>query len=277
MSGLRVEVDGQALRVDTGSALDISIPLDFRGPQPNHFGAPAATARPLAAGGFVGDTRRGGSCNCEVIELTPHCNGTHTECIGHVTGERLSVAERAREPLLDAWLLSVETTAAASCGETTDPAPQPGDRLVTAAALAAAAARLPGGGAPNSEALVIRTLPNDASKRTRRYGEAGLPPFLSLEAVQWVVDHGIRHLLVDLPSIDRSHDEGRLAGHRVFWGLPPGGTDAAAAARPEATITEMVYVDDAIPDGRYALSLQVAPFRLDAAPSRPLLYPLEAT
>jgi kynurenine formamidase len=276
VSGLRIEVDGQALRVDAGAALDISIPLDFQGPQPNHFGAPAATSRPLAAGGFVGDTRRGGSCNCEVIELTPHCNGTHTECVGHVTGERLNVADRAREPLLAAWLLSVETTSAPDDRETADPEPQPGDRLVTAAALAAAAAQLPGDHGPRIEALVIRTLPNDASKQTRRYGESGLPPFLTLEAVRWIVDRGVRHLLVDLPSIDRSHDEGRLAGHRAFWGLPPGSADATAAARPEATITEMVYVHDDIPDGRYALSLQIAPFRLDAAPSRPLLYPLEA-
>ena len=276
MTGLRLVAGETGLRVAAERAVDLSIPLEFDGPQPNHFGAPPASARPLTAGGFVGDTRRGGSCNCDVLELTPHCNGTHTECVGHLTGERLSVAERAREPLLDALLLSVETPAAHHSDETADPAPQPGDRLVTAAALAQAAARLgPDDRARASDALVIRTLPNDASKRHRRYEGPALPPFLSLEAITWIVERGVRHLLVDLPSIDRSHDEGRLAGHRAFWGLAPGATTAATAERPEATITELVYVPDDVPDGRYGLSLQIAPFRLDAAPSRPLLFPLE--
>ncbi len=273
MTGLSLALGDRRYRVDAGRPIDISIPLDFAGAQPNHFGAAPARSRPLTAGGFVGDTREGGSCNCEIVELTPHCNGTHTECIGHVTKERLSVADRAREPLLAAVLLSVETIAAADSDETTDPAPRPGDRLVTAAELARAAGRLE---SPCAAALIIRTRPNDASKLSRRYGEPELPAFLSLEAVRWVVALGVRHLLVDLPSIDRSHDEGRLAGHRVFWGLPPGGTDAATAERPEGTITELVYVADEVPDGRYALSLQIAPFRTDAAPSRPLLFPLVA-
>jgi hypothetical protein len=276
VTGLRLVAGEDGLRVVSERPIDLSIPLDFDGPQPNHFGAPPARARPLAAGGFVGDTRQGGSCNCDTLALTPHCNGTHTECVGHVTGERLSVAERAREPLLDAVLLSVETPPAEDCDETAEPAPQPGDRLVTAAALRQAAARLGRGTpAPTSDALVIRTLPNDASKRHRRYEAPELPPFLSLEAVAWIVGCGFRHLLVDLPSIDRSHDEGRLAGHRKFWGLAPGATAAATAERPEATITELIYVPEEVPDGRYALSLQIAPFRLDAAPSRPLLFPLE--
>jgi hypothetical protein len=38
-----------------------------------------------------------------------------------------------------------------------------------------------------------------------------------------------------------------------------------------ATITELVYVKDEIPDGRYDLNLQTAPFVNDATPSRPLL------
>jgi kynurenine formamidase len=276
VTGLRLVAGDAELRVAAERAVDLSIPLDFDGPQPNHFGAPPARARPLAADGFVGDTRRGGSCNCDVLELTPHCNGTHTECVGHVTGERLSVAERAREPLLNALVLSVETPVAEQCDETADPAPQPGDRLVTAAALHDAAVRLEHDGPTGAiDALVIRTLPNDETKRHRRYEGPELPPFLSLEAIAWIVGRGVRHLLVDLPSVDRSHDEGRLAGHRAFWGLPPGATTAAKAKRPEATITELIYAPDDVPDGRYGLSLQIAPFRLDAAPSRPLLFPLE--
>jgi arylformamidase len=91
-----------------------------------------------------------------------------------------------------------------------------------------------------------------------------------------LVAHGVRHLLTDLPSVDRLLDEGRLTGHRVFFGMPPGSVAATDVGRPEATITEMIYAPDTLPDGLYALSLQLACWVADAAPSRPVLFPLEA-
>jgi hypothetical protein len=79
---------------------------------------------------------------------------------------------------------------------------------------------------------------------------------------------------VDLPSIDRAHDEGRLTAHRIFFGLPPGSTALAQATRPHATVTELAYIPDAAPDGPYLLELQVPALGGDAVPSRPLLYRL---
>jgi arylformamidase len=102
-----------------------------------------------------------------------------------------------------------------------------------------------------------------------------VPAYFSLEAMALVAALGVEHLLVDLPSVDRLMDEGRLAGHRVFWGLPAGCVDPARATRPGATITEMIFVPDHVPDGLYALSLQIAAWASDAAPSRPVLYPVE--
>ena len=277
MSDVTLAIGTDRYRVLNSQAVDISIPLDFAGPQPNHFGAPRARAVALEAGDFVGDTREGGSCNCETLVLTPHCNGTHTECIGHVTGERISVADRAREALIGAALLSTGLVSAESCGERADPMPQPGDQLVTAAELERAATRLGGAAAlAGVHALVLRTLPNEADKASRDYDDSPMPAFLTLDAMRWVVELGVRHLLVDLPSVDRSHDQGRLSAHREFWGLAPGATKEASASRPDATITEMVFAADTVADGLYALSLQIAPFVTDAAPSRPLLFPLEA-
>jgi hypothetical protein len=91
--------------------------------------------------------------------------------------------------------------------------------------------------------------------------------------MHWIVDNGITALVVDLPSLDRG-DDAELTTHRIFWGLPPGATQAAQAARPGATVTELAFIDDSIPDGQYLLNLQVAPFVADAAPSRPILLPL---
>ena len=40
--------------------------------------------------------------------------------------------------------------------------------------------------------------------------------------MEYIVELGINHLLVDLPSIDRIYDEGKLANHRIFWNVEPG-------------------------------------------------------
>jgi hypothetical protein len=56
--------------------------------------------------------------------------------------------------------------------------------------------------------------------------------------------------------------------------MPPGATAASEIGRPAATITEMCYAPDSLPDGYYALSLQLACWMSDAVPSRPLLFPV---
>lgn len=265
---MRFEAGGRSYRVDVGKPLSLAIPLDFAGPQPSCFGAPRAEARALRAGGFVGDTRAGGSCNCEIVTLAPHCNGTHTECVGHVTDDRIAVNERVPGGLVLARLLTVAIAAASASAESSDPRPLPGDRLITAAALEASA------GADDAlpAALVIRTTDADPHRAYRGPAPA---PFLTREAAAWLVSRGIDTLVLDVPSADRAEDGGKLTAHRVFFGLPPGSRRAADAARPRASITELAWIPAAIPDGLYLLDLQLPAFVADAAPSRPLLFPVE--
>jgi kynurenine formamidase len=264
----RLTIDGRDLAVDLSRPADLALELDFSGPQPRHFGAPRASSRPYETPGFGfrGSVERGGSCNCELITLIPHCNGTHTECAGHLTRERLDAWRAAPAGLVPAVLLSV--AAAAPGDEGSDPAPQPGDRLITRRALEQAwPASVPF--APR--AVVIRTLPNSPEKRARDY-TGQIPPYLSQEAARLLVSRGVLHLVVDVPSIDRAHDEGRLTAHRLFFGLPRAAVQLAAATRPAATITELAFVPDSVADGAYLLELQVPALSGDAVPSRPLLY-----
>ena len=265
------EVAGTRLFADFSAPRSIAIPLAFDGPQPACFDAPAATAEPIRSGAFVGDTRAGGSCNCERLTLAPHCNGTHTECVGHVTDQRIAVADCVRGGILPALLVSVQPVAAESTAEDSVPTPQPGDRLLTAAALAHAAARHPG---LRPQALVIRTLTSAASPPLLDYSGPAPAPYLSRQAAAWLVDQGIEHLVLDLPSADRAQDGGRLTAHRIHFGLPAGGRDARAAQRPQASITELAWIAPDIGDGWYLLDLQLPAFLSDAAPSRPLLYPV---
>lgn len=260
MSTIEGTAGGFSYRADSSRPIDISIPLQFGGPQPNHFGAPRATAEPLEAGGFIGDTRRGGSCNAEAYRLVPHCNGTHTECVGHVTDDRVSIRDVATACFVATLLISVETRRVN------------GDRQVTEAALNASLTVWGGG---RASGLIVRTLPNARDKCLQRYEAASMPAYFTPDAMRSLVVLGIEHLLVDLPSVDRFHDEGKLAAHRIFWGLPAGSRCAADATRAAATITEMIFVPDHVADGHYLLNLQLPPFMTDAAPSRPLLFPLE--
>jgi arylformamidase len=257
--------------LDFGAATSLALPLTFDGAQPRHFGAPAARSMPYVAGGFNGEVARGASCNCRRLELVPHCNGTHTEGAGHLTLEADLLHEIIPAAPLPALLLSVVPEAAGETREDTDPAPHPGDRLLTASAIAAAWPRdLPF--APR--ALLLRT-PNDPQKPFRDYTTLN-PAYLSRQAVGLIVARGIEHLVLDLPSLDRSDDGGRLTGHRLFFGLPPASTRLADATRRHCTLTEFAWFPDALRDGPCALLLQVPAFSGDAVPSRPLHLPVVA-
>jgi kynurenine formamidase len=267
-----LDIAGRSYRVDLAHPHDLAISVDFDGSEPRWFDAPRARSEPLASGAFVGQVRRGGSCNCSTISFTPHCDGTHTESAGHVIREPFDVRRVVPDRLLPALLVSVTPVPAGAHGEGSRPPPVTGDLLVTRAALEQAwPATLPY--AP--VALIVRTLPNPPSKRARDY-RAAPAPFLSLPAATLLVERGIEHLVLDLPSADRASDQGLLSAHRAFFGLDAGATARAAVRRPQCTITELAYIPDAVRDGECLLGLQFPALAGDALPSRPLLYPVQA-
>jgi len=270
---IRLETGGLTLVADLSTAIDISIPLTFDGEQPNCFGAPRATRESLRVGDWVGDTHHDGSCNVDVYRLTPHCNGTHTECVGHIVHDDVFAAETVRGGLYPATLITVEPMTQAHARETTSPDPAPADRMITALAIKRALEQWPE--SVMRSALIIRTTPNPESKAMREYHADDPPPFLSMEAARLLVEMNVQHVLVDVPSLDRMADEGHLSAHHIFFGLPSGARDARAASRAHCTVTELIYVPDEIPDGYYLLDLQMPSFMTDAAPSRPLLYQVQ--
>src|SRR5262245_51047719 len=109
---LTLERCGRRWTADLAQPYDLSIPLEFGGAQPTFFTASPATATPLRSGSFVGHVLQGGSVNCAAYSLIPHCNGTHTECVGHVTAQPVSVRDTAVNHLAIAHMISVEPQAA---------------------------------------------------------------------------------------------------------------------------------------------------------------------
>jgi kynurenine formamidase len=258
--------------VDLAAPIDISIPLNFDGPQPNAYGAKPATSRACESGDLVGDTLRGGSCNFEQYTLIPHCNGTHTECVGHITHERISVMDCLKDVFIPAVLISVEPKRAIDAGERYASSSDETDLVITARTIEQGWSKLGWHKTDVFGALVIRTHPNSEDKLARRYGD-DIPPYFMNDAIQLIVSNGFSHLLVDLPSIDRMFDEGKLSNHRIFWNVEPGSFETNPGTRRNSTITELIYVPNTVSDGLYMLNLQIAPFASDASPSRPVLFP----
>ncbi len=258
---------GVTYSFDPSKPIDISIPLQFNGSQPNVYGVAPATSDPCVSGSLVGDTRRGGSCNFEQYTFIPHCNGTHTECVGHITHERISVRDCLTDVFIPAILISVKPRRASEGREAFTP-PAEDDPVITFRDIRDSFRRF---GTLRDEALIVRTVPNAESKLTQQY-LTGIPPYFTPQAMEYMVELGVRHLLVDMPSVDRLYDEGRLANHRIFWEVDQGSFELSELARRQCTITELIYVPDEVPDGYYLLNLQIAPFATDASPSRPILF-----
>lgn len=266
---LRIDLAGRSYSVQQPGH-SIAIPLHFNGPQPNTYGVAKAAAQAYASGGWVGDTRQGGSCNFETYVFTPHCNGTHTECVGHITDERIRIHEQLRESLIPATLISVLPCLPNVSSDSYAPELNPDDLVIDEEMLYDA---LHGTDPAFHAAIIIRTRPNSPDKMSRDYMQQA-PAFFTIEAMRYLRSLGLQHLLVDLPSVDRLFDEGRLSAHHIFWNLPEGGHSIGTEDIPPQTITEMIYADESLPDGHYLLNLQIAAFMADAAPSRPVLYAL---
>lgn len=263
------KINGHPHSFDPSSGISLAFPLDFGGTQPNAYGVAPAKSEAYEAGTLVGDTRRGGSCNFEEYRLIPHCNGTHTECVGHITNERISIDDCLRDAFVPALVVSVKPVPwYVDSSDAYPTVSDSSDVRITRHILETAIAEFD---VPENGALVVRTLPNLASKRSLKYVDF-IPPYFTSDAMRFIVGLGLRHLICDLPSIDRLFDEGKLLNHRIFWDVDEESYETKSTTRRGATITELAFVPDEVKDGIYALSIQIPPFASDAAPSRPLLF-----
>jgi arylformamidase len=267
------EKNSRAYTFDSLDGIDIAIPVMFNQAQPNTYNVPLAKAEAFVEGSFVGDTRVGGSCNFEIISIIPHCNGTHTECVGHITDQRVYINDILNESHYTAILISVETSLALESKETYRPKFNENDLVISKSIIEEKIKALE----LNEfqyDALIIRTIPNENSKTTRAYDPVSTA-FFTTEAIEYINQLGIEHLLVDLPSLDRTYDEGLLTNHHIFWGIEEGTHDCDEMNLSTKTITEMIFVPNIVKDGKYLLNLQIASFSSDASPSRPIIFALK--
>lgn len=237
-------------RANLSKPLDISIPLNQGDQTVNCFYAPLMETTPVVAGDFIGSTLQGGPVNFLNVKINPHGNGTHTECVGHIAKEKFTINQSLQKFNFLAKLITVIPTKMEN-----------GDQVILKNQVDQVLEK------DEVEAIVIRTFPNHQDKLKRHYSGTN-PTYLHHEATQYLVDCGIQHLLIDLPSVDREEDGGTLLSHHAFWQYPKN-------PREHTTITELIFVEDKIKDGLYLLQFGIASFEIDVSPSKPVLYKIK--
>jgi len=250
MKGL-IEFAGNLYEIDWSQPISIAIPLQNTDKQVNCFSAPPLQFQPVTEGDFIGSTNAGSPVNFFNILLNPHGNGTHTECVGHISKEPYFIKDALQCFHFVSCLITVQPVKTAS-----------GDEQITQSSLEYALQFTP----ILPSALIVRTSPNAQDKCTRDYNGRN-PAYFTPEAIQWLKDQDIHHLLVDVPSVDKEEDGGLLEAHKAFWNYP-------SNPRTKDTITELIFVPDEIEDGLYLLNLQILKITLDVSPSQPVLYTL---
>lgn len=249
----RIEHKGRHFSVDLSKPIDLSLPIHNGEHQLRAWWVDPVTMEPVQNGDTRYAVKDGAPVNFRNIHFNPHGHGTHTESVGHIAPEIHPVGRLLKHHFFTAQLVSLlpETRRAPDGKE---------DHVVTLEQLRNVMSDRP------SEALVLRTLPHRENDEHHDWSGTN-PCYIQSTACSWLRSIGVKHLLVDLPSVDREEDGGVLAAHHAFWDFPN-------TLDLERTITELIHVPREVRDGEYLLELQLANFTNDAAPSRPVLYAL---
>ena len=242
---------GKSYNVDLDKPIDISIPLRTGKENVNAWYSNPMTIEPVRMGDWVGDVKQGGSVNFRNIMFNPHGNGTHTECVGHISKEDYTINQTLKKFFFIAEVITILPDELEN-----------GDKVITKKHIQNCL------GEKRPGAIVIRTLDNHISKMNKQYSTTN-PPYLLEDAAKYIDELGIDHLMIDLPSVDKEVDDGKLLAHHAFWQYPHN-------TQLQRTITEMIYVPNTVYDGTYLLNIQIASFENDASPSKPLLFQLNA-
>jgi arylformamidase len=242
-----IQLKNKTVTIDLSKPLDISIPLRAGDDNVNAFYIPPVKIEPFEMGRFIGDVNKGGACNVNNITFNPHGNGTHTECVGHISTEKFTINKCLTQFWFDAELITITPKTLAN-----------GDAEIMLDDVKSKLQR------KQPEALVIRTSPNTDEKINKQYSGTN-PVYINKDLASYLVSLGVKHLLIDIPSVDKEDDGGQLSAHHIFWQYPQN-------IRLDATITELVYVKNEIIDGSYMINIQIASFENDVSPSKPVLY-----
>ncbi|WP_298530885.1 cyclase family protein [uncultured Algibacter sp.] len=242
-----IQYNSRKLQINLNKPIDISMPLRASKSNVNAWYVDEPKIEPAKDGKWIASVKEGACINFNNIFFNPHAHGTHTECVGHITEEVHSINDNLKQYF---FLAEVITVAPERFNE---------DLVISKKQIQFAL------GNKKRDAVVIRTIPNTRREKFSKQYSNTNPPYLMKDAAVYLKEKGVKHLLIDLPSIDKEKDNCELLAHNAFW-------NTKGKLRMDATITELIYVSNKVDDGKYFLNLQIAPFENDASPSKPILY-----
>ena len=82
---------GKDYKIDLYQPIDISIPLSNDKNCTSAWYIEPMKLEPVTNGSWIGDVNKGGAVNFRNITFNPHGNGTHTECVGHISKEFVTI------------------------------------------------------------------------------------------------------------------------------------------------------------------------------------------
>ena len=149
-----IEFGGQVFNPSGASEVDLSIPIA------EHGGASAwyvdhMRVEVVRSNGFLGSVAEGGAVNFRNVTFNPHGNGTHTECLGHISPEAHSVNEVLIPTIMPCLLITVT------------PEKIDGDAIISRNQLQTRCGVHWDSKKNQHPANIVRTHPNHTPKRTR--------------------------------------------------------------------------------------------------------------
>ena len=186
-----IEYNSRKIEVNISNPIDISIPIDVSRKNVNAWYVDEPKIFPEEIDGEVVKVSEGAVVNFNNIHFNPHSHITHTECVGHITEKVHSINKNLKYFI---FLAEVVTIA---------PLFHNGDFIIGVKQLKTALRN------KKRDAIVIRTLPNLEEKKSMQYSNTN-PTYLSEKAAIYLREKGIKHLLIDLPSVDKEKDDGNI-------------------------------------------------------------------
>lgn len=255
---VKTTINYEIYEADLDKPVDLSLPTRTENSFTAWYVEPATIA-PVKAEGFIGSVREGGGVNFFDMNINPHGNTTHTECVGHISKEKEDVNSVVSKFHFKSQIITLKPKILT---KDLSKWKRKNDLVFDKETIEKSLVK-------GVEAVILRTQMDYDSLFNKQYNNTNWP-YLLPDLTSFLRNSGVKHLLIDQPSIDREQDGGELLSHKAFWDYPN-------SKDLERTITEFIAVPPKIKDGLFLLNLSFANFCNDASPSRPVVFKLEKT
>ncbi len=259
---INLEYNNQTYQINLNDGVSISIPVQFnKNEHPKFYDESDPEKQYYQSDGVKYDVNQDAGCSVPLIKMNIHCSGTHTETAAHVFKDSHLISDIANLNFIPTTLVTI--TPEVNMNEKYHVPVDANDKMITKKILAKHIDE----NTLFTDCMIIRTLPNNEDKKNKNYNK-NYHPFFSNDAIHFLKENGVRHIVVDTPSIDRFDDGGQLANHKIFF------MDQDSTINKN-TITELAFIPDKCTDGKYFICIGTPNFKLDAAPSNPIIYKIK--